>query len=549
MKNKKLLFFIVLLIILIFLAFLVLGVHFFKKQPPKIENTEAIVVFSLCDKKNQAIVKSGISSSLSLAYKDAYSKIAPLLEQNPDLLQWVKLDIIKDCHELSLAEWKRTISSFKNYSYRKGLILPLEDRKIVLTEAELNSNMIIDYRNHTLSLTNLNRYLKKCKEPQVKQLPQNLISFSTTSLFYENGNIYELHSDGPDTGRRKLETLQKSDIDLVVDSSTSYLSNLVQDTGRFIYGYQPLKNKEDTDYNILRHAGSVWALIANYNGTNEQKEKIDLSLSYLNNTLVYNGNCAYVVEEKSNEIKLGGNALAMIAMCEYTNQFNDTKYLETIKKLGNGVLSMQTKQGSYVHILNLDFSTKNKYRTVYYDGEATFALAKLYGITKDETYLEAAKKALTYFATNDYTQYADHWISYATNEITKYVNDTLFYELGLKNIAYNMDKIATKTYPSHTNFEMLLQGFELYHRIVEHQISFDYLNSFPAQDFIKLVQKKANFQLNSYLFPEMAMYLENPTQYTNTFFVRNSSFRIRIDDVQHSILGYHFYQKNFDLIK
>lgn len=279
-----------------------------------------------------------------------------------------------------------------------------------------------------------------------------------------------------------------------------------------------------------------------------KKKKLIFGLSYLNDVLVSNQNCAYVVEEKSNEIKLGGNALATIAMCEYISQFHDTKYLETAKKLGDGILRMQTEQGSYIHTLNLDFSTKNEHRTVYYDGEATFALAKLYGITKEEKYLEAAKNALTYFATNDYTKYSDHWISYATNEVTKYVDEVAFYELGLKNIAYNLDKMATKNYPSHTNFEMLLQGFELYHRIVERQITFDYLKEFPYQDLIALIQKKADFQLNSFLFPEMAMYLDNPSKYVHTFFIRNSNFRIRIDDIQHSILGYHFYQKNFDLI-
>lgn len=266
------------IVLVVSLIVLSLGAFFRKKQSSKIESTkeEEFVIFSFCDKKNKAIVKTGIGSSLDLAYEDAYSKITPLLEENPDLLQWVKLDVVTNLEEISLKDFKNIISPFKNYSYRNGLILPLEDRKIVLTETELNANSIIDYKKDTLSLTNLNHYLKECKEPQVKQLPKELITFSTTSLFYENGTVYELYQEGADTGRRKLEHLQKSDVDFVLKESTNYLSNLVQDNGRFIYGYNPLKDKEDTDYNILRHAGSVWSLIANYDGTPKQKEKINL---------------------------------------------------------------------------------------------------------------------------------------------------------------------------------------------------------------------------------------------------------------------------------
>lgn len=266
------------IVLVVSLIVLSLGAFFRKKQSSKIESTkeEEFVIFSFCDKKNKAIVKTGIGSSLDLAYEDAYSKITPLLEENPDLLQWVKLEVVTNLEEISLKDFKNIISPFKNYSYRNGLILPLEDRKIVLTETELNANSIIDYKKDTLSLTNLNCYLKECKEPQVKQLPKELITFSTTSLFYENGTVYELYQEGADTGRRKLAHLQKSDVDFVLKESTNYLSNLVQDNGRFIYGYNPLKDKEDTDYNILRHAGSVWSLIANYDGTPKQKEKIDL---------------------------------------------------------------------------------------------------------------------------------------------------------------------------------------------------------------------------------------------------------------------------------
>lgn len=54
---------------------------------------------------------------------------------------------------------------------------------------------------------------------------------------------------------------------------------------------------------------------------------------------------------------------------------------------------MQEEDGSYYHVLSFpDFQRKERDRIVYYDGEATFALARAYSITKDSRYLEAAEK-------------------------------------------------------------------------------------------------------------------------------------------------------------
>lgn len=288
--------------------------------------------------------------------------------------------------------------------------------------------------------------------------------------------------------------------------------------------------------------GSVWSCIVSFNESNDKKEKIDLALDYLNNTVrKKDDNTYFIAEVKDNELKLGGNALSIIAMCEYTDKFSDSKYLDIIKKLGNGILSMQHSDGSYIHVLNeSDFSLKAEYRTVYYDGEATFALCKLYGITKDEKYLDAAKKSMKYFIEKDYTQYVDHWISYATNEITKYVDDEKYYEIGLKNVGNNVSKILEKSYTSHINLEMIVKCNELYNRMIEKDINIDYTNDFSYDTLKELLNARLHFQLNSYLYPEMAMYLKNPSKYYNTFFIRHSDFRIRIDDIQHSILGYYY---------
>lgn len=284
-----------------------------------------------------------------------------------------------------------------------------------------------------------------------------------------------------------------------------------------------------------------------------KRRKIEKSIDYLNRFVQQKDNTvSHLLNETKSSISLGGNGLAVVAICEYTEKFNDTKYLEIAKHLGNGILSMQEETGKFVNLLSpKDYCVQDvagkHYK--YYCGEATLALGKLYGITKDSKYLEAAKKSLQYFVDTNYAVHSDHWTSYAANEITKYVDNESFYELGLRNVANNMDKMLNKKASSHTDLEMLMQCFELYNRILERNLTVSYLQTFPVEKFKTLIQNRVEKQFNSYLYPEIAMYLTNPSSYCNTFFIRTDGFRIRIDDIQHSIVGYSYYVKNLEKIE
>lgn len=521
--------------------------HKLYEKNDKLQSKDNIVIISICDKETQAIVKNKRGYSINNAYQLLKNEVSSYVKQTNYNASWVKLDIVQNVEEISMNKFKDDLSNLtQEYVYRKGIIFNTLDTEIILTEAELNSNMIIDYDENELSLTNLNAYLKSRGDIQLRALPNSLKVFTTLGYFCdENNTVYKLYDEGSNTGRRVYDTLDKFEIDNIIKNAYNYLLNMIQDDGKFVYGYNPLEDTVNESYNTLRHAGSVWSCIVSYDeasGTSVQKEKIDLSLEYLNNTIIKkDDDTYYIVELEDTDIKLGGNALSIIAMCEYIDKFSDTKYLDAVKKLGNGILSMQHSNGSYTHVINVnDYSVVDEYRTVYYDGEATFALCKLYGITKDEKYLNAAKSSMDYFIDNNYIQYGDHWISYATNEITKYVDDEEYYEFGLRNIAYSLDDILEKDYTSHINLEMLVKGYELYNRIIEKNIDVSYLYFFPLDKFKNVLNTRLHFQFNSYLYPEIAMYLKSPSKYCNAFFIRHSDFRIRIDDIQHSILGYYY---------
>lgn len=163
-------------------------------------------------------------------------------------------------------------------------------------------------------------------------------------------------------------------------------------------------------------------------------------------------------------------------------------------------------------------------------------------------YLEHAKKSIEYFIEKDYTQYSDHWISYAMNEMANYTDDEEYYKFGLNNVSANLNEIENKTITSHIDFEMLLQCFELYNKGKKKFNDSEMIISFPYERLIETIKKRANYQLNSYMYPEVAMFFNKPEKYLNSFFIRQSNFRIRIDDIQHSILGYKSYLNNYEEI-
>ena len=99
-----------------------------------------------------------------------------------------------------------------------------------------------------------------------------------------------------------------------------YLVNATNDQGVFAYEYNALEDLvNNRKYNLLRHAGTVYSMLQLYNNTNDKKlfSMSEKALDFLLLFIKPYDNASCIVNNED-EIKLGGNALTIIALVEYT---------------------------------------------------------------------------------------------------------------------------------------------------------------------------------------------------------------------------------------
>lgn len=578
-----------------------------------------LVFLSFSDGSARADVVHGSGADIAEAFADAQQKAWTLIQKKRQRFRWLKADVVT---EYAPADAKTLAYMIKepgwNEFFRFGLTFDRSFRTALLEE-ELNGAKILDYASGSISLADLNRYLKKAGRPALPKLPEFFLLFQTAGFFYDSdsaastdadsasasGCVIPLIPDGLSRGRREIQNLDAAAARSFVTAAASFLEKQVQQDGSFRYGYYPRFDRVIPGYNCMRHASTIWSLLCQYRMT---KKVSVLSLAarsieyLLSHALVYRDpDTAYLSEPLKDEIKLGGGGVLILAITEYLDLCSEEprpailrsgeprseilrskeprseilrseepltkapnaeilhakdvlpeqealrrRYTEIACALGNGILSLLNPEtGEFSHVLNMDFSLKERYRTMYYDGEAAYALCRLYRLTKEEKWLFYAKKAVDHFLAADYTRYRDHWVAYAMNEITRYIHRDDYDTFALRNARVNLDFLYKRETTYHTFLELLMVTFETYERILAENPGLPYLNEFDLPYFLRTIRVRADRMLNGFFFPEYAMYMRCPDKILGSFMVRHDGFRVRIDDIQHNIGGFYLYYKNY----
>ena len=347
--------------------------------------------------------------------------------------------------------------------------------------------------------------------------------------------------------------------------SMGYINRCIHDDGRFEYRKNidsEIKYDNNT-YNSLRHAGTLYSmymyetqgLVNKYH-----EERIKSSRYFVENYVQRLDDGRYVVvslpeEENLNfpMAKSGAAGVALSALSNLTGEDFVTE--EMLRGLGDFILSMQSEDGNIYAYYNLETKQINKEaEALYYPGEAAAGLMYLYEVDKQDKWLEAAKKILLYLAQSrkslEFDIPFDHWSALAIEKLFSAGLVNTDERVALRNYCEQMaiptlsNQITNKNNSYYGAFKDNIRPCSL-GTIMEGLASIYYCtDSDSLRQIIHKSLSIGNMFLNKVQVKagEQAGGMPNSANWVRQGVSPNASV-IRIDNVQHVVLGWLKYQQ------
>ncbi|MCX8995495.1 Mur ligase family protein [Rhizobiaceae bacterium BDR2-2] len=515
--------------------------------------------FSVSDGEKRAQVVHASGFPFEAVWQKACLQLREIMAREGLTGKWLRIDWVEDVEAVTWKELRRRLTKIKRNYFRHGLALDPELR-IAFLEQELNGNAML-YGGNAIAHAVVNeknfsiyarRRFGEATDPDFSD-DRPVYILSTGGLFVdEEGACQALGPAGPNGGRRHVEKLSAGDVRSLIENSSSFLARQVRDDGLFVYGYHPCFDRQIAAYNALRHASTTYSMIEAWEITRDPalKVAIDKALGALEERLIKpatlpDGTAAAFLVEANGEIKLGGNAVCLLALVKYSEVTGTRRYLDLLERLASGILYLQDPEtGIFRHVIHYPgLEPKEDFRIIYYDGEAAFGLMRLYGLTGDARWLEAVEKAFGHFIRAEHWKAHDHWLGYCVNELTRVRPDEKYYRFGVSNIADHLDFVLERITTFPTLLELMMAARQMIARLQADDANRHLLDAIDLDKFHRALHARAHYLLNGHFWPELAMYFANPAGIAGSFFIRHHAFRVRIDDVEHYLSGFVAYLK------
>lgn len=507
-----------------------------------------IVFVSIGDVKSPVRVLVGCGNGISNAVENALAKID--LSKNDSTV--VKIDIVNEV--ISLPE--TALAKRQPVQYERSLYGMAFDDKSALAflPEEMVARTLMDSEN-IIHLDNVRKYLRKNLHDNgnEKGIPASskttLYRFRCFSFFTDGKELVGLYR-----GHRFFSReMSKGELLAPAISGGAYLSRNAGKDGNFTYAYMPKTNETSDEYNILRHAGTVYSLLELYRVTGDKEllNTAEAGLEYLLKAAkpLKKGADEFLCVTEDNEVKLGGNALAAVALAEHIKATGDKKYLPQLLELVRWIHSVQDENGNFaVHKIKYPSGEAVKFESEYYPGEAMLALMRAYEITLDKKWLDAAEKAARYIINvrdkglSPGELINDHWFLYALDELYEHSSNKAYAEHAWK-IAQGIiedqngpEGISAdwaggyyknpRTAPAATRTEGLCAAYRIF-RVAGMKTE--------AQATLESIKAGIAFQLQTQFATETVLYLDYPARALGGFHEDLTNYTIQIDYNQHNI--------------
>jgi hypothetical protein len=399
---------------------------------------------------------------------------------------------------------------------------------------------------------NIADYAERAEVALLGDAEAQLYAFSVCSLFARGGETLRLFR-----GHRTFSDVPAGELLAAARRGGHYLVTAVGPDGRFAYSYRPKTAEEGESYNILRHAGTLHSMLELYEvtGSLELLEASTRALGFLMTCVQPapgDADAACIVEDGFT--KLGGTALAAIALARYELLTGDVQHRPVLLRLGRRILSQVDPDGRTVdHKVSYPDGRDVGFVSDYYPGQAILALVRIQRVDGGAAWLEAAERAARYLIARDRDVPEsrlehDHWLLYALDELQRARPDPSYVEHTRRLArAITMDQIREseppdwlggysrppRSTPTATRSEGLCAAYRVLAQFGQPE---------DAAACLEAVRLGILFQLQTQFGPESALYLPDPARALGGFHDSLENYEIRIDFVQHNIsalLGYH----------
>ncbi len=298
----------------------------------------------------------------------------------------------------------------------------------------------------------------------------------------------------------KTDPVEKELLNLGIERATKSLSVLQKPNGQFVYKLN--LNSEVTvqeTYNILRHAGSMYALAMSYGEqpSLEVKKTLLQASKFLNretiapmvgdNTLAVWSLPEVNQLKKLPQVKLGGLGLGLTALVQVKSVSQEFISLKALQAIAHSILFMIKEDGDYYSkFIPAKGGLQDDWQSLYYPGEAALGLLSLYEIDQTPIWFEGAYSILARLAEkrkDSSDVLPDHWALIATQKllattfpqtiepdvellkghVTQICEKMLGEQLFDKNQPrqYGGFMVDTRTTPTATRLEGLLAAYDI----------------------------------------------------------------------------------------
>ncbi len=525
------------------------------KHPSLFEESDRGIFITAARTNENALCSFGYGKNLFFALENAADNLMRLIKDENLAKVRIRVDIVS---ETTGAKTYKVGDKFKTKPRDVKGVIFYTDPPVALLPDEIIMRNIIDHKDRF--------YYKRLKNV----FNDRIMGKSILGHFKEGKEIsYSLFKrisfmeskDGKSllpllNGRRTNFSVDaKSLLDASI-AAGEYLKKNIRENGRFNYKYYPHMERVSDSYNLLRHAGTAYAMTELYEITGDDRllDKIKLAHKYLLARM--SGPSAAskakgavfkaLVEPNGKEAKAGGAGLCIIALAKYTTVTGDKQHIPIMQALAKFILHQTEDNGHLIAKYYFNPTGKEKpFESIYYPGECVLALTRLYQIDGNKTWIKTAEKLVDYMVyirdkslSIDKLPH-DHWLSIGMADlypITKNPDHKKHvYNIG-QSIFNKMRKKGSRadwtgsfyTPPRSTPSATRNEGTIALYFLAKSQDD-------PTGAFYKTALKIAGFHRRMQIDSISGMFLKHPEKAIGGFTRSFVNPEIQIDYVQHNI--------------